>query len=280
MKRLLRAGCLALLSAAALAVEIDVGSTRLTVPAPDGYALVTDDMRPYADIAKRFVPPQNQQFALFLSPVDAALAAKGGAPEPQRFFYVQTLRDLAYRPVTTRDFAGLKRAMKAENDKIAGEIEAKAPGMIREINAGIEKDYDVDIALSVSQVVPLPPHHESDRSLALSMITKYGMTDVHGNPVSWEASITVTLVHLRAKILYLYAVGQKDDLSWTREASREWAAAFVAANPSTGTFAEQERGTGFDWVEVVKYGIIGAVVAGLISAFAAVAKSRRRARGG
>jgi hypothetical protein len=279
MKRLLRAGCLALVPAAAMAVEIEVGSTRLSIPAPDSYALVTDDMRPYADVAKRFVPPQNQQFALFLSPVDAALAAKGSVPEPQRLFYVQTLRDLVYRPMTTRDFASLKRAMKAENDQIAREIEAKAPGMIREINAGIEKAYDVDLALSVSQVVPLPPHHESDRSLALSMITKYGMTDVRGNPVSWEASITVTLVHVRGKILYLYAVGQKDDLSWTRDASREWAAAVVAANPSTGAIAEQERGAGFDWVGVVKYGIIGALVAGLASAFISVARRKRGRRG-
>jgi len=156
--------------------------------------------------------------------------------------------------------------------------ERELPGVIREINAGIEKAYDVDLSLSMSQI-PLPPHHESDRSLALSMLMRYGMTDARGNPVSWEASITITLVHLRAKILYLGVLGEKADLEWTRSAAHAWAEAVVAANPSTGAIAEQEQGDRFDWVAVMKYGIIGALVAGLVSAFAAAAM-RRKSRGG
>jgi hypothetical protein len=280
MKRLLSACCLALLPAAALAVDIDIGGTELSVPAPGGYALLTEDMQPYADVAKRFVPPQNEQFAVFLGHVDAALAAQGEVPEPKRFFYVQTAKSIIDRFASIANFTEVKDAMKGQNEEIAKEIEAKMPGITRELNEGIRKDYDVDLAFSVSRMLPLPPHHESDRSLAFSMLTKYDMTDADGNPVSFEASVTATFVHVRGKILFLYAVGEKDDLDWTREASREWAAAVIAKNPSTGSIAERERRpSGFDWNGVLTYGIIGAVIAVLIGAVRQAAK-RREARGG
>lgn len=280
MKRLLFAGCLALVPAAALAIDIDIGGTMLVIPAPDGYAQVTDDMQPYADLAKRFVPPQNQQFAVFLAKDDVALAADGEVPEPSRFFYVQTARAIVDRLATIDDFKDMKQAMTSQNDQIAKEIEKKAPGVIREINDGIQQDYDVDLALSMSQVLPFPPHHESDRSLAFSMITKYGMTDLDGNPTTFEASITATFVHVKGKIVFLYAVGEKVDLQWTREASQAWAAAVVAANPSTGPVAEAERRPsrrGFDWGQVLKYAVIGAAVGGLIGA--AIQLSRRKRAG-
>jgi hypothetical protein len=165
--------------------------------------------------------------------------------------------------------------MKTDNARTARQIEEQVPGLMREINEGLTADYDVDLALSVGGVVPLPPHDESERTFAFSLITKYEMTDLEGNPVRWEASATSTVVHLRAKVVFLYAVGQKEDLEWTREVSRKWASAVIAANPSTGVFAEQEQRRGFDWLRVVKYGVIGAVVAGLVSAFAA----RRKGRG-
>lgn len=86
MKRPLRVVCLVLLPAVAGAVDIEVGSTRLVIPAPDGYALLTDGMKPYADLMKRFVPPQNLQHAVFVGEEDAAIAAKGQIPQPKRFY--------------------------------------------------------------------------------------------------------------------------------------------------------------------------------------------------
>jgi hypothetical protein len=279
MKRLLHLGWLLLLPAVAGAVDIEVGSTRLLIPAPDGYALLTDEMQPYAGLIKRSVPPQNVQHALFVVEEDAAIAAKGQIPLPKRLFSVQSLRDLAYRPMTTNDFAQLKRSTRSENEQLAGLVEEKMPGLIRDFNEGVAKDYDIDVALSSCKALPFPPHFESDRALAFSMIVTYGMGGADGSQESFDKSVTMTLVHVRAKVICLAVAGPREEREWTRAAAREWTERILSANPSTGSDAEQERGAGFDWVEVVKYGIIGAVVAGLISAFAAVAK-RRSARGG
>jgi len=262
MKRLVFAACLVLLPAHALAVDVDVGGTTLTIPAPDGCTLIASDL-PYAQLMERFVPPQNRQLALFLGDGDAAIAAQGEVPEPTRLFYVQTPKAVIGRFATNADFAQAKSGIKGEYATIAKEVEKQLPGFMENVNKGISADYNVDLALSVSRVLPLPPHHESDRSLAVSMISKYGATDADGNPVSWEAAVTTTLVHVKGKVLFLYATADVADLEWSREASRKWAAAVIAGNPSAGAIAEQEKGGGFDWLT---YAVIGAAVGGIVGA--------------
>ncbi len=276
MKRLLFAACLALLPALALGAEddadVDIAGTKLAIPAPDGCKWIASDL-PYARLMERFVPPQNRQLALFLTEDDAAIVADGEVPEPTRLFYVQTAKAVVDRFATSADFAAAKKEIKSQHASIAKEVEKQMPGFMEDVNKGISAEYNVDVALSVSQVVPLPPHHESDRSLAISMLTKYAAAGAGGNPVSWEAAVTTTLVHVKGKILFLYATAERSDLEWSREASGKWAGAVIAANPSVGAVAEQER-RGFDLGGIFKYGVIGAVAGGVLGAL----KKKKRPR--
>jgi hypothetical protein len=43
---------------------------------------------------------------------------------------------------------------------------------------------------------------------------------------------TITLIYVKGKVLGLYAYAEETGLEWSREASREWAKAILAANPS------------------------------------------------
>jgi hypothetical protein len=97
------------------------------------------------------------------------------------------------------------------------------------------------------------------------MIANYGMAGADGNPVSFETAVTLTLVHVKGKVLFLYATADRSDLEWSRQAAKEWAAAVIAANPSVGAIAEQEnRGRGFDWNQVLTYGIVGGASAAVM----------------
>ena len=268
----------ALLAAAAFAVDIDVGGTRLSIPAPPGYTTL-GDAQPYAGMLRSFVPPQNEQYAVFLTAGDVETAARGEVPEPSRFFYVQTAKSVVHRTATLEDFEALKTGVQKQNARLAEAIEKEIPGLINRVNEQVRKDHAVDLGLSMNQVVPLPPHDESDRTLAFSMLTSYEMTDAEGNAVSWDASVTATFVHVKGKVVFLYAVGERADLAWSREASREWAAAVVAANPSTGAIAERERQRskrGFDWGRVGVYAIVGAVIGGVIGLARLLAGGRKK----
>jgi hypothetical protein len=82
--------CLILSRQLLLAVDISVGSTQISIPAPAGFSPVTKEMTKYAEFAERFVPATNKQFAVFLPEADAEKAAKGDIPQSERKFYVQS----------------------------------------------------------------------------------------------------------------------------------------------------------------------------------------------
>jgi hypothetical protein len=166
-------------------------------------------MQPYAEFAKRFVPPSNEQFALFLQDADVAVAARGEIPQPERWFYVQSAKALIQPFVTTADFAQLKRTIKTQNEGIVKKAKSQVPGLLQNVNKGISADYDVDVNLSLDQMVPLPPHYETERGLAYSSILKYKANDEDGKPSVYEGVVTATFVHVQGKVLFLYANAEK-----------------------------------------------------------------------
>lgn len=234
MNRILFVCVMALLGPLAHAVDITIGSTRLTIPAPSGYAPLTSEMKPYAEISQRYVSPTDEQFALFLSSGDIALAAKGETPKLARRFAVQTSKVAIQQVVSNRDFAEIKRWIKLKNQELRNEAEVKNPGLIEWINRTLARDHKVDSGLSLTQMVPLPPHYESDCALAYSTIVKYNMADKDGKPAEFVAAVTMTYVHVEDKFLILVTSAGISDLEWSRTASRKWVDAVIAANPSGG----------------------------------------------
>lgn len=228
---------------------------------------MTSAMKPYAEMDQRLVVPTNEQFASFLTSADADQAAAGQMPEVERKFSVQTTKALIGQFVSTQDFGELKRIVKAENEEVLKKAEAQIPGLLQKLNTSISNDYDVDLELAMAQMLPLPPHHETERGLAYSMILKYTANDERGTPHVFEGVATVTFVHLQGKILFLYSNAEKSGLEWSREESKKWADRIIAANPSTGAVAIREtsqRRSGFDSSRLLKNVIIGAVIGGLI----------------
>ena len=103
---------------------------------------------------------------------------------------------------------------------------------MKQFNDAMEKATNVDPAFSFSQMVPLPIHEETDRTFAYSMLVKHEMNDEDGNPVSQVSAVTAHFVLVKGKVLCLWAYAEESGLEWSREASRQWASAVVAANAS------------------------------------------------
>jgi hypothetical protein len=51
----------------------------------------------------------------------------------------------------------------------------------------------------VSQMVPMPAHEETDRTLAYSALMKYEMKDENGNPAPFVAVVTATMRGVRRR---------------------------------------------------------------------------------
>jgi hypothetical protein len=278
----MRTFCLALLllvPSVGGAADISIGAVSLAVPNPNGFGPITQQMAMLYDLEKQFVASMNEEFLAFIPEQNVSAALKGNIPDMSRRFTVQTAKSLIEVSVSTSDFVKLKNTIKSQNDELMKKVEEQLSGVMRQLNEGITNKYDVDLALSVSQMVPMPVHEETDRTLAYSMLVKYDMKDEKGNPAPFVAAVTTTLVHVKGKVLFLYSYAEESGLEWSKETSRQWVKAIVEANPSNlGTSLKEALPsaiTGIDWGKVGTKAMGGAII-GLIIGLIGWATSRSK----
>ncbi len=259
---------LLLISRAADAAAISIGRVEVEVPDPPGYAAVTPEMEALYKLQRQFVAPSNVEFVAYIAEIDIPAALRGQIPELDRRFSVQTAASLVDASVSKADFAEFKNIIKTNHEEILARTKAAVDEAMGKINANITEEYDVDLALSVAQHAPLPVHAETERSLAYSSYVKYDMKDETGNSVPFVALVSATYIHVRGRILFLYSIAGEADISWSRNISRQWAAAIIKANPSDfQTMVREYLPTtiaSIEWDSVGAKAIAGAIFALLI----------------
>jgi hypothetical protein len=264
--------CLILIAlpGAVSAATIVVGGTEIEIPSPSNFSEVTPQMATLYEVQKLFVASMNVEYLAFIPDKDVSTALRDELPELERRFTVQTAKSLVNLSVTRYSFEELKQVIKTQNDEIVKKAEAAIGQSIETINKNITGQYDVDLALSVSQMIPLPAHAQTERSLAYSAFVKYNINDEAGNPSSFVAAMTVTFVHVKGKVLFLYSYAEESGLDWSRNLSTQWSNAVIEANPSDLQSSINEMlpaaVTGIDWGEVGVKALIGAFI-GLVIGF-------------
>ncbi|HMJ64806.1 MAG TPA: hypothetical protein VK615_05610, partial [Candidatus Binatia bacterium] len=227
-------------SGRAMPAPVTIGDTQLEIPAPAGFSPVTSAMTELDKLLHGLVPPMNAYLTAFVADADVDRALKHEMPDLSRYFGVQTLKQLTSRFLTKSDFATIKGAIQKQQEKIMEEVHKQTPGLIESINKNLAKDMSVDLGLKSLNMVPLPPHEDTERSLGFSMLVNYTAAGNSGAAQKEVSAVTGTVLHLKGKILYLYANGGEKDLQWTRKVSSDWARAVIAANPSDAATASKE----------------------------------------
>ncbi|WP_163832320.1 hypothetical protein [Spartinivicinus ruber] len=247
--------------------EILVGDVSLEIPNPEGFSAVTPKMAFLSEVLKKFVAPMNEEFVSFIPDDVVEIVLKDEIPNLPRRFAVQTAKNLINITVTSSDFATLKKTIKTQNTELIKKVEARLPELVGKINDGIKEKYDVDLAFSVYQMIPMPVHKETDRTLSYSALVKYNMKDKMGNPAPFISVVTSTFVHVKGKVLFLYSYAEESGLDWSKQASNIWANNVVISNPSDIQTSVKETVppsvSRIDWGQVAEKALIGAII-GLI----------------
>ena len=268
-------------AAVSSANTVSIGGTAIEIPNPPSSAAVTPQMATLYDLQKKFVPPNNEEFFAFIPEKEVPIVLRDEIPKLARRFSVQTSKELVNTSFSRSDFLELKTSLKAQNDDLMKKIERDLPDFMWSINKEISNQYNVNLALSVSQIVPLSVHEETDRTIAFSCFGKYNANDESGNPVPYVAVFTATLIHVKGKVLFLYSYAEETGLEWSRQISKQWADAVVAANPSDLQSSLKESlpspVTGIDWGKVGARAVLGAFI-GLIIGLIGWAINRSKTR--
>jgi hypothetical protein len=224
--------CLIVLTGTLLHAEIiSIGGADINLPTPEGYGLVTEDMPAMYTISNQLGDSDRELIAYYINAEDIPAAKKNELPGLDRVFILTINKKLVNATLDAKEFNRQKNDIKKNNLQSIKELEKQLGEQQTKMD-----EIDPEFALQVSGLVPYDAHYETDRSMAWSMFVNYGFNNE--NTSSYEedvVSITTTILNIQGKALYMYCYGTKDDLEWTREASKNWTKEVLTLNDTIDT---------------------------------------------
>ena len=276
--------CLLLFSISTIKAEIYlIGGTKINIPEPKGYTVLTKDMDAAYRFSKSMVDLQNELLAYYIVDTEVALAKTGEMPSMDRYFLLKVNNALKNSKVSLSDFNSVKKMIRTQNEEIFKSLEEDIQNLMKNTSDGINKEFDVDIAMKVSKMVPLDVHYETESAMSYSMYINLGVS-AGGTSEELVIAASATFIHVSGKILFLYSYGAKEDLEWTRTAAKTWAEDSMKANVSKSiskpnTVYKQNSklvtNSGYDWERLMNKSIIGVVGGLLILLFLFFKKKKR-----
>ena len=274
IRLLLAASALLQMSTTIRAAHIDVAGDTLEIPSPIGFSAITPKMVAIFDFQTKSWPESAVHYLTFIQDFEVPVALKNEIPDMERRLAVTTVREVVGKTVRRSDFAELKSVFISSNEKLAEQIKQTLPDEMEKQSKRMSAQAGASVKMDIPQSVRYPPHDDSERSFAISTLNSFTQTGSDGKPTFKTVSVTTSYLHVRGKLLVLYAYGEKDALTWTRDTSKHWADAILAANPdekSSAAGSTQSRSRDIDWVGTA---VIGLLTAGLWGAFAVIRKQQ------
>jgi hypothetical protein len=252
---------------------VSVGGTLLEIPNPPGFAAITLQMTTLYRLQQRAASQGNQVLMCFIAESEIPKALKDEMPLMRRWFSIQADTELVGDQVSKSYFSWVKQVLKTHNGEVRREIEREFPGLIENVNKGITKEFGKELAASAAQIIPLPPHEETDRTLAISTFGKAAARVEVGNQTYRVGVGTTTVVHVKGKVLFFYCYAEEAALAWSRGISKQWVDSVLAANPPGPLSFLPDAG--MSAVKGLAYVLIAVVVGGVCGALGYV---RRRGK--
>lgn len=192
-----------------------INGKDITVPAPEGFVRVTDDMTAVVKIVQQMADPVNDTLAYYIMETDVPAAMAGEIPTLDRTFLLKINKQLRNMTVGKNDFSQLKSMTKNQNQDMFDNVRDQIPEHMKKMSEGMSQEFNVDFAMNILQMVPLAPHYEAENALAFSMFINFGVSA--GQEIIEEiVSATATFLNASGTVLFLYGYGPKDELEWTR----------------------------------------------------------------
>jgi hypothetical protein len=216
------------------AVNITVDNTRLILPNPIGFGLITPKMTEVYEMQSHFISEQNLQFACFIPKAQIQQLGNEPLPKLSRTFRVQTPKGMETEVLTSEQFLKLKESVRKTTDEAFKEVAsrqmAKENTQLEITNNELIELLKYDPDLSLKQAILVKGMEENKQSISFSMLMKSTIDDDKGQPKVSVGCGTITYLLIKNKLLFLYAFGEEKDLEWTRTMSKQWATSIISAN--------------------------------------------------
>lgn len=226
-------------SGSAASVKVNVGLKTIVIPPPSGFAYVTPDMFLLNTFFDALTSEGIERLASFIPQDQVRALREEKEPDLNRYANVKVYSQLTSRSVSVEEFNNkIKASVTADGGEASQELGRDSTGRI---NKAIQDEFGINPNASLSQCRWLACHDTTEHTVARSMYGNGTYNDPLAGKRDFDAAVTMTYLHVKDKVIYLYVTGPKDDLEWTRGLSKEWSDAIVAVNVSDYAPVGQER---------------------------------------
>jgi hypothetical protein len=205
-----------------------IGGKTLNIPAPKDFAVVTPEMKAIYSFSRQTGNDFNERLAYYIPENIAAQAKTEMVYEYDRYCLVDVKGTLKNQNVDAEQFSKFKDAVKSDFKKRISD-QSRINRIANKMSKGVSKELDAEYRFGISGVLPYEAHYETENVVAISLFKDLEYI-VEGMKEAKVESSTLTLLNVDGKVIFLNCSGPRNDMEWTRSASKEWADQIILEN--------------------------------------------------
>jgi hypothetical protein len=201
----------------------------LKIPAPEGFVIVTPQMRTTYRFNLYLATTDAELLACYISKADAEVAIQGNIPKMERIFYILVKNKLKKQTINPQDFDNLAITINKKIDQNMYLIDEDPTDLTNKISKAVSDDFNINISLKFLKQVALKIHYKTINTFAYSVYNKYKITEKNNEEDVLEAK-TATTINVAGKVLDLICEAPAKDLQWSQNSSIAWSQMILKNN--------------------------------------------------
>ena len=253
-----------------VAVEVEVGESKIQLPEPDGFVEVTALHAPAREIAQAITPPNNRLLAIYLHRSDLEAINTGKKASWNRYMMVQIDRQTEPFDISGTDFVEFRTTLKTQQEILLNHVRDQVDEYFVAIKTGIEPHTK----LKVGYLLPLGIFADENQRLASESLSKYRQGNKKGDD-SFLVIGATNVLHIGKHVVFAYVYSHyqdENDRQWVKLTSDQWSADILRANPTS--FSLLGRLQQIEWRQFAGLGLLSLFIAAGIGVFFSIRRQR------
>ncbi|GAA0208495.1 hypothetical protein GCM10009123_14950 [Kangiella japonica] len=185
------------------AKEVIIGDVTIKLPLQEGF-MELPETHFYTEFMQDFTPQTNELLVIQAPKDELTQTLEMKGEQFSTSIVIQTFKGTKYRQVSKAEFGQIKDFMKQNFEQISETLKQRINSEMDASSSKVSNKYDVDVALSITDMVPLEifadtANHYGSTYLMKSSVAVDGEAEDNDNVLM---AINVMLV--KGKIIYLY----------------------------------------------------------------------------
>ena len=253
------------------ALEVEVGGSKVKLPAPEGFIEVSTLHPASRQKAETLTPPSNRLLAVYMDQADFEAVNHGQSASWSRYMMVQTDRQSEGFTISLSDFDQVRQVLTNQQDVLLEHVKEQVNGYFDSIQTGDDPRSKIELG----NLLPLGVFADNHRRHASESLSKFRRTDQKLDEGYLVAGAT-NVLHVGNRIIFAYVYTtyeSEDDRQWIRQVSDQWSAEILTENPDSPRLSAWFQQ--FDWARVGDKALIGAIIGGVIGIIITIRRRRR-----